>query len=339
MTRQLYHVLSQQELEAVCGTNREFALDVLLGLSMTEKSLSSRYFYDDQGSRLFQQIMELEEYYPTRCETEILRSHKTRIAELIGDQTFNLVELGSGDGRKTNLLLEEFLGRGMAFRYTPIDISEAAIKIQIDSLTTLFPTLDVKGIVAEYNNGILWHSQNRVRKNVVLFLGSNLGNFHRSQARAFLRSLWSYLNDGDLVLIGFDLKKPIDIMMNAYNDRDGITAKFNLNLLNRINRELGGEFKTEGFRHYATYDVRSGAIESYVVSLDHQKVLIHDLNQEFEFQPFEPIHTEYSYKFLETDIETLAESTGYKITDQLYDQRKYFVDSIWRVEKPYQDDV
>ena len=168
---------------------------------------------------------------------------------------------------------------------------------------------------------------------MVLFLGSNLGNFHKSQARGFLRNLWNVLKNGDLVLIGFDLKKNIDMMQKAYNDPGGITSRFNLNLLHRINRELGGNFDLKKFQHYSSYHVLSGAMESYLVSLEKQSVFIKAIGQTFLFEHWEPVHTEYSYKYLESDIKELAEKTGYKIQKQLYDQKKYFVDSIWRVQK------
>jgi uncharacterized SAM-dependent methyltransferase len=191
----------------------------------------------------------------------------------------------------------------------------------------------VEGVVADYADGLLWHSRRRDRRNMVLLLGSNIGNFHRSEARAFLRRLWSYLAPDDLLLIGFDLKKDIDRMLLAYNDRQGVTAAFNLNLLSRINRELNGEFELQRFRHFATYNVFSGAMESYLVSLQEQTVRVEDLHQQFHFRPYEPIHTEYSYKFLVSDIESLAEDTGFSIEAQLFDERQWFVDSVWRVVK------
>ncbi len=328
-----FHVLSHEDLEAVGGQHQEFALAVLLGLSKTEKSLPSRYFYDDEGSRLFQQIMALEEYYPTDCERRIFLKHRQKLADRLTGESFNLIDLGSGDGSKTNLLIETFLERGLEFTYIPIDISEAAVREQLKDLEKRFPSLRVEAIVAEYFNGLLWHTQRSDRRNVLLFLGSNLGNFHRSEARAFLRSIWNSLRHNDLALIGFDLKKPIGRMMRAYNDSQGVTSRFNLNLLRRINRELGGEFDLDQFQHHATYNVFSGAMESYLISLKEQQVMIKALNQCFHFDPYEPIHTEYSYKFLPSDIEGLAENTGFEIMDELFDDQRDFVDSLWQVKK------
>ncbi|MEO1171737.1 MAG: L-histidine N(alpha)-methyltransferase, partial [Myxococcota bacterium] len=153
------------------------------------------------------------------------------------------------------------------------------------------------------------------------------------QSRVFLRQLWESLNPHDLVLIGFDLKKDIDVLLRAYNDSEGLTAQFNLNLLTRINRELGGNFDVNRFRHYGTYDVQSGAMESYLVSLAQQTVYIDSLHQTFEFQPFEAVHTEYSYKFLETDIANLAEATDFRPIGHWYDSRHWFTSHLWRVEK------
>lgn len=331
--KKTFRVLSYEDLEAVGGQEQEFALAVLLGLSKTEKSLPSQYFYDDEGSRLFQQIMALEEYYPTDCERRIFLKHREKLADQLSGESFHLIDLGSGDGSKTNLLIETFIERGLDFTYVPIDISEAAIHQQLEDLEDCFPSLQVDAIVAEYFNGLLWHTNRSDRKNVLLFLGSNLGNFHRSEARAFLRSIWNTLRHDDLALVGFDLKKPIHRMMKAYNDAKGVTSRFNLNLLRRINRELGGEFNLEQFQHHATYDVCSGAMESYLVSLREQDVLIKALNQRFHFDPYEAIHTEYSYKFLTSDIEGLAKNTGFEIVDELYDDQKDFVDSLWQVKK------
>jgi len=234
------------------------------------KQLSSRYFYDDRGSQLFQEIMELPEYYLTSCELDIFSEQKEKISQDMAGEPFN---------------------------------------------------------------GLKWLKNTAYRKNLVLFLGSNIGNFDKAHSRAFLYNLWNILNDEDNVVIEFDLKKDINLMLKAYNDSKGVTAEFNLNLLRRINRELGGNFDLEKFRFYAGYDVFTGAIESYLVSLEQQEVFIEKIGQSFVFDSWEPIHTEYSYKYLESDIEELAERTGFLIKKQLYDSKRYFVDSVWSVNK------
>ncbi len=328
-----YKILSNLDLENLVNEKQSFALDVLVGLSETPKRLSSRYFYDDRGSELFRQIMDLPEYYLTKCEINVLERNREGIAELVEDTRFNLVELGAGDGRKTSILINHLLSKKMDFKYIPIDISEGAMKELAKNLNEKFPSLCGEGIVAEYFNGLKWLGKTASRKNLVLFLGSNLGNFNKSQSRVFLRNLWNTLNNGDLLITGFDLKKDIELMSRAYNDSRGITREFNLNLLKRINRELGGNFEIDKFRHFSSYDVFSGAMESYLVSLEKQTVYIKALSHKFTFEAWEPIHTEYSYKYLESNIVDLAEATGFVIEKQLYDSKKYFVDSVWRVLK------
>ncbi len=328
-----YKILSPQDLKDVSNSETTFALDVLNGLSEHPKRLSSKYFYDDTGSVYFQKIMNLPEYYLTRCETEIIETQKSALLPLLLDESFNIVELGAGDGSKTSLLIEYFQNQGLAFQYIPIDISEGAMRELTDTMQKRFPEITATGIVAEYFDGLKWLSTYNDRRNLVLILGSNLGNFPKPQAKVFLRSLWNTLNNGDYVFIGFDLKKDIDLMLDAYNDSQGITAAFNLNLLNRINRELGGNFDLNKFRFFATYNVFSGAIESYLVSLENQEVSIQKLGQTFSFRSWEPIHTEYSYKYLASDILELAEATGYQIIKQLFDSKRYFTDSVWKVQK------
>jgi L-histidine Nalpha-methyltransferase len=311
----------------------EFALDVLHGLSETRKRLSSKYFYDNEGSNLFQKLTTLDEYYPTECEREILEHNKSFISSLLNRDEFNLIELGAGDGHKTKILIQQLIEDGNAFNYIPVDISESAMKDLTESMRSEFENIEIKGIVAEYFESINWLTKISEKHNVVLFMGSNIGNFTAADSRTFLRELWNVLNPDDLVIIGFDLKKDIDIMHRAYNDSKGITRDFNLNLLHRINNELGGNFDVSKFRHYSTYDVFSGAMESYLVSLERQTVYIRELSQTFEFDPYEPVHTEYSYKYLESDIEELASNTGFKIIHRLYDSKHWFTNSIWSVEK------
>jgi L-histidine N-alpha-methyltransferase len=327
------HIKYSEHYENSENPDETFALDVLVGLSELPKKISSKYFYDDAGSRTFQAIMELPEYYLTNCEYNILSHQQNEFAGLVNGEAFNLIELGAGDGRKTSLLLNYFLDSGFDFRYIPIDISEGAMRTLTVALNKKFPNLITEGLIAEYFQGLKWLQTNTHKRNIVLFLGSNLGNFNKTQAKSFLRHMWNTLNDSDFVVIGFDLKKDIDLMLNAYNDAQGLTSDFNLNLLRRINRDLGGNFNLQKFRHYATYDVFSGAIESYLVSQERQEVFIHKIGCSFFFEAWEPIHTEYSYKYLISDIEELALGTGYNIVKNLYDSNRYFVDSIWRVQK------
>ena len=307
----------------------QFAQDVLSGLNATPKTLSSKYFYDENGDRIFQEIMNLDEYYLTRCEYEILETHQRQILDLFIDGTskFNLVEFGAGDGYKTKVLLECFLNAGVDFRYRPIDISGNVLQILEDSLEEEFPSLKVEGIQNEYMKA-LRELENGETRNVVLFLGSNIGNFKQSQAISFLKGLYEGLNDGDLLFIGFDLKKDPDVILNAYNDKSGVTRDFNFNLLTRINRELKGNFDLSAFRHFPTYDPLSGTTTSYLISTKAQTVEIMDTA--ISFDAWEPIHMEISQKYGMKDIESLATQVGFGIVRNFYDSRHYFVNSVWR---------
>ncbi|MGE0433958.1 MAG: L-histidine N(alpha)-methyltransferase [Planctomycetota bacterium] len=329
-----YRILESSDLRSVStGAQSDFARDVLAGLSATPKTLPSRYIYDDAGSELFTRIMELPEYYPTRCEQEILETRANDIAAAIGGRPFNLVELGAGDGRKTAVLLREFSERGYDFQYVPIDISEAAVSGLVDRLAGELPALRVDGVVADYFDGLRWVSRLGDRLNVVLFLGSNIGNFRPPSDVQFLHSLWNSLNCGDLLLVGFDLKKDIDQLVRAYSDSAGVTAAFNLNLLHRINRELGGRFDVSTFRFWSTWDPVNGAVQSYLISDREQTVRIDALEKEVSFEPWEPIHTESSHKYTARMIEELAGQTGFAVMEMLSDAKGWFCDAMWRVLK------
>lgn len=328
-----YHVLDGSELSSVRSDLREFGLAVLEGLSETPKQLPSRYFYDDAGSQLFQEIMGLDEYYLTSCELEILEKQSAAILAPLIDLPLNLVDLGCGDGMKTMVLLDHLSQAGADVRYVPIDISETAMRSVIETARKRLPGLEIAGVVGEYANGMRWLcNEYGERANLVLFLGSNIGNFNRLRARTFLRRLWNSLRMDDYVLVGFDLKKDIDVLLAAYDDSRGVTRRFNLNLLERINAELGADFDVSKFRHFATYDVYLGAMTSYLVSNERQTVHIESLEHRIDFEAWEPVHTEYSYKFLESDISALARDTGFSIESQFFDSKHYFTDSLWRVE-------
>jgi len=308
-----------------------FALDVLTGLSERPKRLSSRWFYDDRGSELFERIMSEPEYYPTDLERSIFEAHGPALAEHFAGRELDVVDLGAGDGTKTFLLLEALRAAGATSRYVPVDISEGAMVSLHDKVAAELPDQDVHGLVGDYVGALRHLASVDSRQRLVLFLGSNIGNFDKPRARAFLRRMWTGLRPGDHVLIGFDLKKDIEALLAAYNDRNGTTAAFNLNLLERINRELGGHFDLDTWRHYGTYNVFTGAMESYIVSLEEQSVAIDALRTSFHFMPWEPIHTEYSYKYLEHDIESLASFTGFEIVARYFDERRWFCDALWRV--------
>lgn len=329
-----YKILRASDYSDSFNETDAFALDVLVGLSAVRKSIPSKYFYDEQGSELFRQITKLPEYYPTGCEIEIIENHWQTIAAFVDGEPFNLVELGAGFSQKTTLFLNRFLELNLDFQYVPIDISTAAMTSLVESLNIQFPTLRSYGLVTDYFHGLKWLNNRGDRKNLVLFLGSSIGNFTHDESCFFLRNVWNCLNHDDLVLIGFDMKKDIDLLLRAYNDSQGLTRKFNVNLLQRINRELGGTFEIAKFRHFGTYDVFSGAMESYLVSQEKQSVFIELIGRSFFFEAWEPIHTEYAYKYLLSDIEKLASEAGFKICEHLFDPDNFFTDSVWGVEKP-----
>ncbi len=315
--------------------HEDLSLAVLEGLVNRPKSLPSRLFYDDKGSQLFQRIMELEEYYPTRCETEIFKNHGSGIAKQIAGEDLNLVELGCGDGVKTILLLNNLLEESKKINYVPLDISKGAIESLYENLENEYGDLpfSVSGLVAEYFQGLSWLTENAKGRNLVLFLGSNIGNFNKPTAMRFLRQLWYSLNPGDYVLIGFDLKKDLDVLYNAYNDSKGVTKEFNFNVLDRINSLLGANFDRRNFQHQGLYNVQTGAMESYLISQCKHEVLIDSVGKSFKFQPWEAIHMEYSYKYLDLDVSNLAKDAGYEIKGNFYDNNKFFMDSLWEVKK------
>lgn len=203
----------------------------------------------------------------------------------------------------------------------------------IDDYRVRYPDLHINGLACDYFEGVKWLTNHSERSNFVLFLGSNIGNFNHRDARLFLRTLWNCLNNSDHLLIGFDLKKDIELLEHAYNDSEGVTAEFNINILRRINKELGGQFDVFKFRHFGTYDVFTGAMESYLVSLVSQDVFIEEVGRSFHFDPWEPIHVEYSYKYHVADIDGLAVDTGFDVIEHLFDNKRYFTDSVWRVNK------
>ena len=311
-----------------------FAKDIFLGFMRTQKILRSKYMYDTIGSRIYEEIMELDEYYLVKAEYNSLENSKQQLAELFSTKKVNLIELGAGNGYKTKILLKSMMEKNIDLRYTPVDISEGAMSELIDSLNTEFPTLKAEGLVADYFDALEYlegHREPDVH-NVVLFLGSNIGNFDFDDAVDFIFSLWRSLQIGDFVFMGFDLRKDIDTMIAAYNDKKGVTSRFNLNVLERINRELGGDFDISKFRHYEPYNVNTGAMESYLISLEDQVVNIKKIDRAFHFKKWEPIFMEHSYKYSKEDIVNLASITGFRVEGFFYDDNEYFVNSLWCVK-------
>lgn len=311
--------------------NQTFAKDVDQGLSMTPKQLSSKYFYDTKGDDLFQQIMAMEEYYPTNCEYEILTTHRNDLLKDFDNQRFDLIELGAGDGTKTKVLLRHFSQANTNFRYVPIDISSNILQELATALAAELPNLEVCPVVGDYFKSLKQIPHVKNTRKVVLFMGGNIGNLDMQEAKVFLRVLASHLHKGDLLLTGFDLKKDPQIILDAYNDQHGITRDFNLNLLTRINRELGGNFDLTAFKHWPTYHPITGATKSYLISTKAQSVYIEALDKVYHFDPHEAIDMELSQKYSLKDIQHLAEASGFNVLKNYTDTRNYFVDSLWEL--------
>ncbi len=320
----------------------QFASDVLEGLSSAPKHLSSRYFYDDEGSRLFREIMKLPEYYPTRAEMRIFTEQREEICEAFTAQNtegiadrnvrvpIDLIELGAGDGTKTAVLVEHLLERGIDFTYQPIDISQEANDALVARFHEKFPTLRIDPHTGDYFKVLGSLKSEAGRRKVLMFLGSNIGNFLRDQAVAFFRQLRAVMNADDRLFVGFDMQKDPRVILAAYDDSQGVTSAFNLNLLRRINRELGADFDLEKFSHYAQYRPIECAARSYLISREKQAVKIDALNRSFDFEQWEPIFMEISQKYTHAMIDELAGDGGFEIEKEFLNEEDFYIDSLWR---------
>jgi L-histidine N-alpha-methyltransferase len=313
-------------------TRRQSAFyhDILDGLRAENKYLPSKYFYDETGDKLFQQIMNSPEYYPTRCEMEIMQEQSGEMARLFTahSPTFNLVELGPGDATKSWFLLRELQRKHAAFTYYPIDISTNVISWLETKLPATLPGIRLHGLNGEYLDRMQQVKSFSPNPKIVLFMGANIGNMTVAQATQFCRQLHDNMQPGDLLLIGFDLKKHPRTILDAYNDKQGITRAFNLNLLTRINRELDADFNTGLFEHYPTYDPGTGACKSYLVSLADQ--VVHVAGKSIHFRENEPVHMEISQKYSLEETENMAAQSGFAPVHIFQDRKKWFADVLWQ---------
>ncbi len=314
-----------------CGSHQKFEIEIVKGLKDNPKHLFSKYFYDQKGDVLFQQIMSMPEYYLTGCELEIFTNKKEEIAQAIKafDAQFDLVELGAGDATKSSHLLKYLVDRKADFTYMPIDISGNIISVLQERLSKEIPALDLIGLNGEYFEMLDKANGISSRRKVILFLGGNIGNMEVEEAYQFCNELRKKLNPGDILLIGFDLKKDPDIILSAYNDKAGITAAFNLNLLERINNELDARFDISKFKHYQTYDPLSGACRSYLISLEEQHVRIG--SQFIDFKENEAIYMEISQKYAPEETDAIAVKNGFQPVKHIADAKGWFIDAIWKV--------
>lgn len=308
----------------------EFQAHVIEGLTQEPKRISSRYFYDAEGDRLFQRIMASEDYYVTRAEEEILREQTNDVLDALvnGHQRFSLFELGAGDGTKTKHLLRRALEQGRDPEYRPIDISEHVLVELGKALKSEFPALRFKAEQGEYFEAIRRSFTDTSEAKAVLFLGSNIGNLPRERAIELLKGVADHLGPEDRFLVGFDRKKDPAIILRAYNDSEGITRDFNLNLLRRMNKELGADFDLDAFVHAPVYCPATGRALSYIVSTREQVVRIPGSDAPIRFNAWEAIHTEISQKYDRHMIEDLALHAGLRITASFTDSNGYFSDVV-----------
>jgi L-histidine Nalpha-methyltransferase len=301
------------------GDTSAFKADVLEGLRATPKQVPAKYFYDAAGSHLFERITELPEYYPTRCEMKTLREHAADIAKLI-PQSAALVEFGSGSSKKARILLR---AAPKLAAYVPVDICGEMIEQEAIELRADFPQLKVLPVTADICKQFeLPEEARQAPARIGFFPGSTIGNFEPHEASAFLRNAATILGAGSKLIIGVDLIKPIEVLNAAYNDAAGITAKFNLNLLTRINRELRGTFRLNMFEHHAFYNRERHRIEMHLASLKRQKVKV--AGETIDFRAGETIHTENSYKYSSESLAALARGVGWLPAGSWTDADKYF---------------
>ena len=309
---------------------KQFKNDVNIGLSSSPKFLSSKYFYDKIGDELFVEIMNIPEYYLTRAEFEIFNKKTSDLIdsfEIDENEKFQLLELGAGDGTKTKELLKVLVSQGYDFEYVPIDISQNTLDKLESSLEKEIPTLSVTQKQGDYFEVLSSFKEVKTRK-IVLFLGSNIGNLTDELSSKFLYELGVNLNENDRLLLGVDLIKPVDIVLPAYNDKQGITAKFNLNLLTRINSELSANFNLSNFKHQPEYTIEEGIAKSFIVSTEKQTVEIKSIKKTFSFDKEERIHTEISRKYNDSIINKIIENTDFTIENKILDSKEYFADYI-----------
>jgi dimethylhistidine N-methyltransferase len=301
-----------------------FRADVLRGLAGPEKTIPCKYFYDAAGSRLFDQICAQPEYYPTRTELVIMRRHVREMAEALGPSCL-LVEYGSGSGVKSRLLLEHLAA---PVGYVPIDIAREALLRSAQSLARRFPHVEVLPVCADFTGPLdLPKPARPSRRHVVYFPGSTIGNLTPDETVALLRQTARLCGPGGGMLLGVDLKKDPALLHAAYNDRQGVTAAFNLNLLERINRALGSDFEVTRFWHHAFYNPTAGRIEMHLISREYQTVRVS--GEEFALAEGESIRTEYSYKYSPAEVHRLAASGGFAVRQAWFDDAGWF--GVWEL--------
>ncbi|WP_371504814.1 L-histidine N(alpha)-methyltransferase [Nitrosopumilus adriaticus] len=301
---------------------KTFAEEISFSLNRTGKFISPKFFYDKKGSDLFEKICTLPEYYPTKTEIMILNKLKDELPSYL-NQTFRVVELGSGASVKTRIILDIFSKLYGSVEYFPIDISEILAESSEDLLHD-YENLHITGIIDTYEGGLEFLKDYDDKKNLILFLGSSFGNFPPKDGYEFLQKINSTMKKGDLFLIGLDLVKDKQILESAYNDSQGVTAEFNLNVLSRINDELDADFNLKNFSHHSLYNENDQRIEMYLKSLVDQSVVISKSNLMLKLEKDELIHTEYSHKYRLSQINKLLDDVGFEIKHTWLDDKSHF---------------
>jgi L-histidine Nalpha-methyltransferase len=297
----------------------DFLEDVVAGLSSNPRALPCKYFYDERGAALFQKICELPEYYITRTEIDILDGNRAEIASQLGPN-IQLIGLGTGAGTKTRILIEALKNPTV---YVPVDISEKQLSESTAIFRKIFPDLEILPVCADYLQPVVLPSpQHKAARNVVYFPGSTIGNFGPDEAIEFLRRVANVSQESGGLLIGVDLKKDPGVIESAYNDGAGVTARFNLNLLERVNRDLGADFDLDQWRHRAIYNSNAGRIEMYLISEVDQ--FVHLAEHKFHFRRGEKITTEYSYKYAPEEFAALAGKAGFEFVRMWSDDARLF---------------
>jgi L-histidine Nalpha-methyltransferase len=307
---------------------RTFAQDVACGLTAIQKWLPPKYFYDARGSQLYEQICALPEYYPYRAEMEILSTHAAEIHAEIGHLA--LVEFGSGSATKTRHLLSAYEWAGRPFRYCPVDISQEILWDMAQRLLQEYSHIEIRAMHADFAGQPQVIQAFQLEKKAVAFFGSSLGNFTREESVAFLQRTAAIMGPEDVFLLGIDLKKSPAILIPAYDDAQGVTAAFNLNVLHRINRELGGQFDLHNFEHLALYNEEQGCIEMHLRSLQAQRVPIVEVEPVISFAKDETIHTESSYKYSVDEVRDLGYAAQLVLRRTWFDARRYFLLALFR---------
>ena len=310
----------------------DFEKEVHEGLTSFPKYLSSKWFYDKKGDKLFQDIMAMPEYYLTNCEYNIMERYAQELANAFeNDKGFDLIELGAGDGKKTKLLLKQLVQDDINFNYLPIDISQNALDSLEENLIKEMPRVNVKTQQGTYFEVLENISEYKTRKKVILVLGSNIGNLLHPQAIDFLQKLKNVMSKDDMLFMGFDQKKNPQTILDAYNDKAGITEAFNKNILHRINDEMDANFNPDQFLHWEVYDPESGTAKSYLVSKIKQDVQLKTLQLEVNFKQWESIHTEISQKYDDDIVNWLAEESGLNVHQQYTDDKNYYKNYIFKI--------